>query len=145
MRTTYMAKANEVERKWYIVDASGQTLGRLASEVASIIRGKHKPQFTPHVDTGDFVVVINADKVNLTGKKLQNKKYYRHSLYAGGLRVTVAQDMLKNNPERMIELAVHGMLPKTRLGQTLKTKLKVYAGSEHPHSAQQPEVWTLRG
>jgi large subunit ribosomal protein L13 len=145
MRTTYMAKANEVERNWYVVDASGQTLGRLASEVASIIRGKHKPQFTPHVDTGDFVVVINADKVVLTGKKLQNKKYYRHSLYAGGLKVTVAQDMLKNNPERMIELAVHGMLPKTRLGQTLKTKLKVYAGSEHPHSAQQPEVWTLRG
>jgi large subunit ribosomal protein L13 len=145
MRTTYMAKASEVERKWFVVDAAGQTLGRLASEVASIIRGKHKPQFTPHVDTGDFVVVINADKVVLTGKKLQNKKYYRHSLYAGGLKVTVAQDMLKNNAERMIELAVHGMLPKTRLGQTLKTKLKVYAGSEHPHSAQQPEVWTLRG
>jgi large subunit ribosomal protein L13 len=140
-----MAKASEVERKWFVVDAAGQTLGRLASEVASIIRGKHKPQFTPHVDTGDFVVVINADKVVLTGKKLQNKKYYRHSLYAGGLKVTVAQDMLKNNAERMIELAVHGMLPKTRLGQTLKTKLKVYAGSEHPHSAQQPEVWTLRG
>jgi len=145
MRTTYMAKANEIERKWYVVDAAGQTLGRLASEVASIIRGKYKPQFTPHVDTGDFVVVINADQVVLTGKKLQNKKYYRHSLYSGGLKVTVAQDMLKNNSERMIELAVHGMLPKTRLGQTLKTKLKVYAGSEHPHSAQQPEVWSLRG
>jgi large subunit ribosomal protein L13 len=145
MRTTYMAKTNEVERKWYVVDATGQTLGRLASEVASIIRGKYKPQFTPHVDTGDFVVVINADKIVLTGKKLQNKKYYRHSLYAGGLRVTVAQDMLKNNPERMIELAVHGMLPKTRLGNSLKTKLKVYAGSEHPHSAQQPEIWELRG
>jgi large subunit ribosomal protein L13 len=140
-----MAKANEIERKWYVVDAAGQTLGRLASEVASIIRGKYKPQFTPHVDTGDFVVVINADQVVLTGKKLQNKKYYRHSLYSGGLKVTVAQDMLKNNSERMIELAVHGMLPKTRLGQTLKTKLKVYAGSEHPHSAQQPEVWSLRG
>jgi large subunit ribosomal protein L13 len=140
-----MAKANEIERKWYVVDAAGQTLGRLASEVASIIRGKYKPQFTPHVDTGDFVVVINADQVVLTGKKLQNKKYYRHSLYSGGLKVTVAQDMLKNNSERMIELAVHGMLPKTRLGQTLKTKLKVYAGSEHPHSAQQPEVWALRG
>ena len=145
MRTTYMAKANEIERKWYVVDAAGQTLGRLASEVASIIRGKYKPQFTPHVDTGDFVVVINADQVVLTGKKLQNKKYYRHSLYSGGLKVTVAQDMLKNNSERMIELAVHGMLPKTRLGQTLKTKLKVYAGREHPHSAQQPEVWALRG
>jgi large subunit ribosomal protein L13 len=145
MRTTYMAKPNEVERKWYIVDAEGQTLGRLASEVASIIRGKYKPQFTPHVDTGDFVIVINADKIVLTGKKLQNKKYYRHSLYAGGLRVTSAQDMLNNNPERMIEIAVHGMLPKNRLGQSLKTKLKVYAGSEHPHSAQQPEVWNLRG
>lgn len=145
MRTTYMAKPNEVERKWYVVDAAGQTLGRLSSEVASIIRGKYKPQFTPHVDTGDFVIVINADQIVLTGKKMQNKKYYRHSLYAGGLKVTVAQDMLKNNPERMIELAVHGMLPKNRLGQSLKTKLKVYAGSEHPHSAQQPEVWQLRG
>lgn len=145
MRTTYMAKPNEVERKWYIVDATGQTLGRLASEVASIIRGKYKPQFTPHVDTGDFVIVINADKIVLSGKKMQNKKYYRHSLYAGGLRVTVAQDMLKNNPQRMIELAVYGMLPKTRLGESLKMKLKVYAGGEHPHAAQQPEVWSLRG
>lgn len=145
MRTTYMAKSHEVERKWYVVDAEGQTLGRLASEVASIIRGKYKPQFTPHVDTGDFVIVINADKIVLTGKKLQNKKYYRHSLYQGGLRVTVAQDMLKNNPERMIELAVYGMLPKNRLGESLKTKLKVYAGSEHPHIAQQPEIWQLRG
>jgi large subunit ribosomal protein L13 len=145
MRTTYMAKPNEIERKWYVVDAAGQTLGRLASEVASIIRGKYKPQFTPHVDTGDFVIVINADKIVLTGKKMQNKKYYRHSMYSGGLKVTVAQDMLKNNSERMIEIAVFGMLPKNRLGQSLKTKLKVYAGSEHPHSAQQPEAWQLRG
>jgi len=145
MRTTYMAKPNEVERKWYIIDATGKTLGRLASEAASIIRGKHKPQFTPHVDTGDFVIVLNADKIVLTGKKLQNKKYYRHSMYPGGLKVTTAQDMLKNKPERMLELAIHGMLPKNRLGNAMKKKLKVYAGSEHPHQAQQPEVWELRG
>ncbi|WP_438435294.1 50S ribosomal protein L13 [Gorillibacterium sp. sgz500922] len=145
MSTTYMAKPNEVERKWYVIDAEGKTLGRMASEAASIIRGKHKPEFTPHVDTGDFVIIINADKVVLTGKKLQKKMYYRHSLYPGGLKVTSAQDMLKNKPERMIELAVHGMLPKNRLGDALKTKLKVYAGSEHPHQAQNPEVWELRG
>ncbi|WP_019535621.1 50S ribosomal protein L13 [Paenibacillus ginsengihumi] len=145
MRTTYMAKPNEVERKWYIIDAADKTLGRLASEAASIIRGKHKPQFTPHVDMGDFVIVINADKVVLTGKKLQNKKYYRHSMYPGGLKVTTAADMLKNKPERMVELAIHGMLPKNRLGNSMKTKLKVYAGAEHPHQAQKPEVWELRG
>lgn len=145
MSTTYMAKPNEVERKWYIIDAEGKTLGRMASEAASIIRGKHKPEFTPNVDTGDFVIVINADKVVLTGKKLQKKMYYRHSLYPGGLKVTSAQDMLKNKPERMIELAIHGMLPKNRLGDSLKTKLKVYAGSKHPHQAQNPEVWELRG
>lgn len=145
MRTTYMAKPNEVERKWYIVDAAGQTLGRLASEVASIIRGKHKPEFTPHVDTGDFVVVINASQIKLTGKKMQNKMYYRHSLYPGGLKVTSAQDLLNSKPDRMIEFAVHGMLPKNRLGDSMKTKLKVYGGAEHPHQAQQPEVWNLRG
>lgn len=145
MRTTYMAKPNEVERKWYIIDAAGKTLGRMASEAASILRGKHKPEFTPHVDTGDFVIVINADKIVLTGKKLQTKKYYRHSGYLGGLKITSAQDMLNNKPERMIELAVHGMLPKNRLGDSIKTKLKVYAGTEHPHTAQQPEVWELRG
>ncbi|MNI13311.1 50S ribosomal protein L13 [compost metagenome] len=145
MRTTYMAKPNEVERKWYIIDAAGKTLGRMASEAASIIRGKHKPEFTPHVDTGDFVIIINASKVHLTGKKLQNKMYYRHSMYQGGLKVTSAQDMLANKPDRMIELAVHGMLPKNRLGDSMKTKLKVYAGEEHPHEAQQPEVWVLRG
>ncbi|OFW79793.1 MAG: 50S ribosomal protein L13 [Alicyclobacillus sp. RIFOXYA1_FULL_53_8] len=145
MRTTYMAKPHEVETKWYIVDAAGQTLGRLASEVASILRGKHKPQFTPHIDTGDFVVVINADQIVLTGKKLLQKKYYRHSQYPGGLKTTTAQDMLQNKPERMMELAIYGMLPKNRIGSSLKTKLKVYAGSEHPHQAQQPEVWELRG
>ena len=145
MRTTYMAKPNEVERKWYIIDATDKTLGRLASEAASILRGKHKAEFTPHVDTGDFVIVINAEKIHLTGKKLQNKKYYRHSLYPGGLKVATAQDLLNSKPERVLESAIHGMLPKTRLGNSLKTKLKVYAGSEHPHQAQQPVVWELRG
>lgn len=145
MQTTYMAKTNEVERKWYIVDAAGQTLGRLASEVATIIRGKHKPEFTPHVDTGDFVVVINAADIVLTGNKLNDKKYYRHSGYVGGLKTTTAGEMLAKRPDRMIELAVHGMLPKNRLGERMKLKLKVYAGSEHPHQAQKPEVWELRG
>jgi large subunit ribosomal protein L13 len=140
-----MAKPNEVERKWYIIDAEGKTLGRMASEAASLIRGKHKPEFTPHVDTGDFVIIINAEKIHLTGKKLQKKMYYRHSMHPGGLKVTSAQDMLDKKPERMIELAVHGMLPKTRLGDSMKTKLKVYAGAEHPHQAQKPEVWELRG
>lgn len=145
MRTTYMAKPNEVERKWYVVDAEGKTLGRLASEVASIIRGKHKPQYTPHVDVGDFVIVINAEKVHLTGKKWQTQKYYRHSLYPGGLKVTTAEQMRNEKPERLIELAVHGMLPKNRLGRRMKLRLKAYAGPEHPHQAQQPEVWELRG
>ena len=145
MRTTYMAKPNEVERKWYVVDAEGKTLGRLASEVASIIRGKHKPQYPPHVDVGDFVIVINAEKVHLTGKKWQTKKYYRHSLYPGGLKVTTAEQMRNEKPERLIELAVHGMLPKNRLGRRMKLRLKAYAGPEHPHQAQQPEVWELRG
>lgn len=145
MRTTYMAKPNEVERKWFVIDAEGKTLGRLASEAASLIRGKHKPQFTPHVDTGDFVVVINASKIVLTGNKMANKNYYRHSLHPGGLKVTPAHEMVKNKPERMIELAVHGMLPKNRLGNKMKLKLKVYAGAEHPHQAQNPEVYELRG
>lgn len=145
MRTTYIAKPNEVERKWYIIDAEGKTLGRLASEAASIIRGKHKPSFTPNVDTGDFVIVINASKIVLTGKKLQKKFYYRHSQYPGGLKATSAGDLLNSKPERVIEFAVYGMLPKNRLGNAIKTHLKVYAGSEHPHQAQQPEVWELRG
>lgn len=145
MRTTYMAKPNEVERTWHIIDAEGKTLGRLASEAAALIRGKHKPQFTPHVDTGDFVIVINAEKIHLTGKKLQNKKYYRHSMHPGGLKVTVAEDLLKTKPERVIESAVHGMIPKTRQGNHMKLRLKVYAGAEHPHAAQKPEVYELRG
>lgn len=145
MRTTYMAKPNEVERKWYIVDAEGKTLGRLASEVAALIRGKHKPQFTPHVDGGDFVIVINAEKIHLTGNKMTDKKYYRHSMHPGGLKVTVAQDLLKKFPERVIESAVHGMLPKTRMGEKMKLRLKAYAGTAHPHEAQKPEVYELRG
>lgn len=145
MRTTYMAKPSEVERNWHIVDAEGKTLGRLASEVAALIRGKHKPQFTAHVDGGDFVVVINAEKIHLTGKKLQNKKYYRHSMHPGGLKVSTAQELLNTKPERVLESAVHGMLPKTRMGEKMKLRLKVYAGAEHPHAAQNPEVYELRG
>ncbi len=139
MRTTYMAKPNEVERKWYVVDAEGQTLGRLASKVATILRGKHKPEYTPHVDTGDYVIVINASKVQLTGDKLQKKIYYRHTGYPGGLKKTTAGEMLKNKPERMIELAVKGMLPKGRLGRKQGKKLFVYRDGNHPHQAQKPE------
>ncbi|WP_139492767.1 50S ribosomal protein L13 [Brevibacillus dissolubilis] len=145
MRTTYMAKPLQVERKWYIVDAEGQTLGRLASEVATILRGKHKPEYTPHVDTGDFVVIINADKIKLTGKKLTDKVYYTHSLYPGGLKSTTAGQMLAKRPDRLFELAVKGMLPKNSLGRQMFTKLKVYAGTEHPHAAQKPEAWQIRG
>ncbi|MGD9678297.1 MAG: 50S ribosomal protein L13 [Vulcanibacillus sp.] len=145
MRTTYMAKPIDIERKWYVIDATGKTLGRLASEAAIILRGKHKPQFTPHIDTGDFVVVINAEKIVLTGNKLADKKYYHHSGYPGGLKVVVAGDMLKNKPERMLELAVKGMLPKGTLGTKQGMKLKVYRTSEHPHQAQKPEVWELKG
>lgn len=142
---TYMAKPLEVERKWYVIDASGQTLGRLASEVASILRGKHKPTYTPHVDTGDFVIVINADKVVLTGNKLDQKMYRRHSGYPGGLKEMTYRNLLAKKPEKAIEIAVKGMLPKNRLGRKMFTKLKVYRGSEHPHQAQKPEVRELRG
>lgn len=145
MRTTYMAKPGEVERKWYIVDAEGQTLGRLSSEVASLLRGKHKPQYTPHIDTGDHVIVINAEKINLTGNKLRDKKYYRHSQYGGGLKETTAAEMLQKRPERLIELAVKGMLPKGPLGRKQAKKLHVYSGAEHKHQAQQPEKYELRG
>ncbi|WP_044641910.1 50S ribosomal protein L13 [Risungbinella massiliensis] len=145
MRTTYLAKPLEVERKWYVVDAQGKTLGRLASEVATLLRGKHKPVYTPHVDTGDFVVIINASQIELTGNKLAKKMYYRHSGHPGGLKVTTAEKLRATRPERMIELAVKGMLPKGSLGRQQLKKLKVYAGSEHPHQAQQPEVYELRG
>ncbi|MBM7634630.1 50S ribosomal protein L13 [Geomicrobium sediminis] len=145
MRTTYMAKANEIERKWYVIDAAGQTLGRLASEVASILRGKNKPEFTPHVDTGDNVIIINAEKIELTGKKWTDKVYYRHSGYRGGIKSTRAIDMRQNKPEKIIELAVHGMLPKNALGRQTIKKLHVYAGPEHKHEAQKPEAYELRG
>ncbi|WP_088810726.1 MULTISPECIES: 50S ribosomal protein L13 [Listeria] len=145
MRTTYMAKPGEVERKWYVIDAEGVSLGRLSSEVASILRGKTKPQFTPHVDTGDFVIVINAGKVGLTGKKATDKIYYRHSQYPGGLKSRTAGEMRTNNPEKLIELSVKGMLPKNSLGRQQFKKLHVYGGSEHEHAAQQPEVYELRG
>ncbi len=137
---TFQAKKEDLDRKWYVVDATGKTLGRLASQVASILRGKHKPTYTPHVDTGDFVIVVNADKVRLTGRKLQNKIYYRHTGYPGGLRAQTAREMLATRPERVIELAVWGMLPHNSLGRRQIRKLKVYRGSEHPHAAQQPEV-----
>lgn len=145
MRTTFMANANTIERKWYVVDAAGQTLGRLASEVASILRGKHKPTYTPHVDTGDHVIIINASKIELTGNKLNDKIYYRHSQYPGGLKTRTALEMRTNYPEKMLELAIKGMLPKNSLGRQMFKKLHVYAGSEHLHQAQKPEVYELRG
>ncbi|MED1205628.1 50S ribosomal protein L13 [Heyndrickxia acidicola] len=145
MRTTYMANANNIERKWYVVDAQGKTLGRLATEVASILRGKHKPTFTPHVDTGDHVIIINASGIELTGKKLTDKIYYRHTQFAGGLKTRTANEMRTNYPEKMLELAIKGMLPKGSLGRQQFKKLHVYAGAEHPHQAQQPEVYELRG
>ncbi|GIN87837.1 50S ribosomal protein L13 [Heyndrickxia sporothermodurans] len=142
---TYMANANTVERKWYVVDAEGKTLGRLSSEVASILRGKHKPTFTPHVDTGDHVIILNASKIELTGKKLSDKIYYRHTQYAGGLKTRTANEMRTNYPEKMLELAIKGMLPKGSLGRQMFKKLHVYAGAEHKHEAQKPEVYELRG
>ncbi|HEY9582148.1 MAG TPA: 50S ribosomal protein L13 [Savagea sp.] len=145
MRTTFMAKGHEVERNWLVVDAEGQTLGRLASEVATLLRGKHKPTFTPHVDTGDHVIVINADKIQLSGNKLQQKKYYRHSGYTGNLKQRTAAEMLDKNPERMMELAVKGMLPTGPLGRKMIKKLHVFAGPEHTHAAQKPEAYELRG
>ena len=140
MKTTFMANASNIERKWYVVDAEGQTVGRLAAEVAKVLRGKNKPTFTPHVDTGDHVIVLNADKVVLTGKKLVQKTYFRHSGYPGGTTFTTAGKMLETRPERVVEMAVKGMLPKNSLGRKMFTKLKVYAGAEHPHAAQMPEV-----
>ncbi|MBD8070918.1 50S ribosomal protein L13 [Bacillus sp. PS06] len=145
MRTTFMAKANNIERKWYVVDAEGKTLGRLASEVASVLRGKNKPTFTPNVDTGDYVIIINAEKIELTGKKLTDKIYYRHSQFPGGLKQRTALEMRTNYSEKMLELAIKGMLPKGSLGRQMIKKLHVYAGAEHPHQAQQPEVYELRG
>ncbi len=138
MRTVSLRK-EDVERKWLVVDAEGKVLGRMASQVATILRGKHKPFFTPHVDCGDFVIVVNADKVRLTGKKLLDKSYYFHSNYPGGLKTVQAGKMLEKRPVRMVELAVRRMLPKTKLGRAMFKKLKVYASPDHPHEAQQPE------
>ncbi|MDE7332729.1 MAG: 50S ribosomal protein L13 [Lachnospiraceae bacterium] len=140
---TFMASPATIERKWYVVDAAGMTLGRLASEVAKVLRGKNKAIFTPHMDTGDFVIVVNADKVKVTGRKLDQKIYYRHSEYVGGMKETTLREMLAKKPERVVELAVKGMLPKGPLGRQMYTKLHVYAGPEHPHGAQQPEALTF--
>ena len=132
-----------MERKWYVVDATGYTLGRLASEVAKVLRGKNKPVFTPHIDTGDYVVIVNAEKIKVTGKKLDQKIYYHHSEYVGGMKETTLREMLAKKPEKVVELAVKGMLPKGPLGRQMFTKLHVYAGPEHPHAAQKPEALTF--
>jgi len=137
---TYTPKVQDVQRRWWVVDAQDQVLGRLASRIAMILRGKHKPMFTPHLDTGDFVIVVNAEKVRLTGKKATDKAYFRHSGYMGGERFIPITTMLEKHPERVVELAVKGMMPKNNLGRLMRRKLKVYAGAEHPHAAQQPEV-----
>ena len=140
---TYMANPDKIERKWYVVDADGCTLGRLASGVASVLRGKNKPQFTPHVDTGDYVIIVNADKIKVTGKKMDQKIYYYHSDYVGGMKETTLKEMMAKKPEKVVELAVKGMLPKGPLGREMYTKLFVYAGPEHKHAAQKPEVLTF--
>lgn len=140
---TYMANPDKIERKWYVVDAEGQTLGRLAAEVAKVLRGKNKPEFTPHIDTGDNVIVINAERIKVTGKKLDQKVYYHHSDYVGGMKETTLREMMAKKPEQVIELAVKGMLPKGPLGRTMIKKLHVYAGAEHAHQAQKPEVLTF--
>ena len=140
---SFMANPAKVERKWYVVDATGYTLGRLASEVAKVLRGKNKPIFTPHIDTGDYVIIVNADKIKVTGKKLDQKIYYHHSDYVGGMKETTLREMLAKKPEKVVELAVKGMLPKGPLGREMFTKLHVYAGAEHPHAAQQPEALTF--
>lgn len=140
---SYMASPATIERKWYVVDATGYTLGRLSSEIAKVLRGKNKPIFTPHIDTGDYVVVINAEKIKVTGKKLDQKIYYHHSDYVGGMKETTLREMMNKKPERVIELAVKGMLPKGPLGREMIKKLHVYAGPEHEQAAQKPEVLTF--
>ena len=137
---SYMASPSTIERKWYVVDATGHTLGRLASEVASVLRGKNKPIFTPHMDCGDYVIIVNADKIKVSGKKLDQKIYYNHSDYVGGMKETTLKEMMEKHPERVIELAVKGMLPKGPLGRQMYTKLHVYAGPDHEQAAQKPEV-----
>lgn len=140
---SFMASPSNIERKWYVVDAEGKTLGRLASEVAKVLRGKNKPTFTPHIDTGDYVIVVNAAKIAVTGKKLDQKIYYHHSDYVGGMKETTLREMLAKKPEKVVELAVKGMLPKGPLGREMYTKLFVYAGPEHKHQAQKPEALTF--
>lgn len=140
---TFMASPSTIERKWYVVDATGHTLGRLSSEIAKILRGKNKPTYTPHMDTGDYVIVINADKIKVTGKKLEQKIYYNHSEYIGGMRETKLEELLAKKPTDVITLAVKGMLPKGPLGRAMLTKLHVYAGAEHDQEAQKPEVLTI--
>ena len=140
---TYMANPDKIERKWYVVDAEGCTLGRLASGVASVLRGKNKPQFTPHVDTGDYVIIVNADKIKVTGKKMDQKIYYHHSDYVGGMKETTLKEMMAKKPEKVIELAVKGMLPKGPLGRSMFKKFHVYAGPDHEQAAQKPEVLTF--
>ena len=140
---TYMANPDKIERKWYVVDAEGQTLGRMSSEIAKVLRGKNKPEYTPHVDTGDYVVVVNAEKVKVSGKKLQQKIYYNHSDYVGGMKETTLAEMMAKKPEKVIELAVKGMLPKGPMGRDMIKKLHVYAGPEHKQQAQKPEVLTF--
>ena len=142
---SYVAKASTIERKWYLVDADGKTLGRLASEIASVLRGKKKPTFTPFLDCGDYVIVINAEKIHVTGKKLDQKIYYNHSGYVGGMKETSLRDLLAKKPEKVVELAIKGMLPKGPLGRQMYTKLHVYAGGEHPHAAQRPVVMEIKG
>lgn len=141
---SYVASPSTIERKWYVVDATGHTLGRLSSEIAKILRGKHKPTFTPHIDTGDYVIVVNADKVKVTGKKLDQKIYYNHSDYVGGMRETTLKEKLARKPEDVIYLAVKGMLPKGPLGRQMLKKIHVYAGPEHEHAAQKPEVLEIK-
>jgi large subunit ribosomal protein L13 len=140
IQKTTMVSKEDVDAKWFVVDAEDAILGRLATKVASVLRGKHKPTYTPHADTGDFVIVVNAEKIKLTGKKMTDKVYYHHTGYMGGLKATTPEKLLEKHPERIIEFAVRGMLPKTRLGDRLYTKLKVYAGPEHPHKAQCPKA-----
>ena len=140
---TFMASASSIDRKWYVVDATGYTLGRLASEVAKVLRGKNKPTYTPSMDTGDYVIVVNAEKITVTGKKLDHKVYYNHSGWVGGLKETTLREMLAKHPERVIEHAVKGMLPKGPLGREMYTKLHVYVGPDHKHAAQKPEALTF--
>ena len=140
---TFMASPDTIDRKWYVVDAEGKTLGRLASEIAKVLRGRHKPIFTPHMDTGDYVIVVNAEKIKVSGKKLDQKIYYKHSGYVGGMKETTLKDMLKKHPERVVEYAVKGMLPKGPLGRQMYRKLFVYVGPDHKHAAQKPEALTF--